>query len=282
MKHNRLFLFAAYDPNNTVNDALFYYVSQLSKFGDVIFCMDNDCQKTELNKLKNYTITAIAKRHGEYDFGSYKRAYQYAYDNDILKNYDNIYIVNDSVFGPLFDLTKTLDNLESTNTDATGLIVSKHKTHAFMESWFVRLGNKIFNTDWFRDFMESVDKQPTKAQITIKYEHGLSNLIHKHGLSWGGLYICHGRFTYNNPKKLFKRGCPFIKKACFNRHNGAIGNQIKYILNHCQINIQLPIITTANKLYGPDYMNWLLTYNPIKIVTRKVKYLGTKLKNGGI
>ena len=72
MKTKRLFLFAAYHPKNIVDDALVYYVKSLSKFGDVVLCMDSDCPTSEMNKLKKYTLHTIATRHGEYDFGSYK------------------------------------------------------------------------------------------------------------------------------------------------------------------------------------------------------------------
>ena len=281
MKHpKRLFLFAGYNKDEIFDTALIYYVSTLSKYGDVILCMDNNIKKTA--PLEKYTIKIIDIHHGEYDFGSYKRAFQYAFDNNLLQDYDNIYLVNDSVFGPLFDINPTLEKLEHLNTDAASLIISKHKTHEFMESWFIKLNKKIFNSKWFADFINSVKKQPTKAQITIKYEHGLSNIISKNGCSYGGIYVCHGRFTYNHPKKLFTHGCPFIKKACFTRHNGAIGKQLKYILNNCQMNTQLPIITTANQLYGQKYMDWLLTSNPIKIIIRKLKYIIQKTTHGRI
>ena len=283
MEHpKRLFLFAGYSKNESVDDSLIFYVSELSKYGDVIVCMDNDLKVRNLGPLKKYTIHTIAKRHGEYDFGSYKRAYEYADKHKLLSKYDYVYLVNDSVFGPLFDISNTLNKIESLDTDAGGLVVAKHKTHSYMESWFVRLNKKIAKSAWFKKFIMSVTRQPSKARITITYEHGLSNLIHEHKCSWAGVYNFYGRFTYNNPKYLFKHGCPFVKKACFTRHNGATGNQIKYILNHCQMRVQLPIMTTANKLYGNEYMNCFLTYNPIKIVLRKIKYALQKIINGGI
>jgi len=278
----RLFLFAGYNKDNSLDDSLIFYVKKLSEHGDVIVCLDNDLKKSELNKLKNYTIHTIAIRHGEYDFGSYKRAFVYAQKNKLLKIYNHLYLVNDSVFGPLNDLNSTFEKMESSDSDATGLIVAKHKTHSYMESWFVRLNKKIFNSKWFDKFIKSVEKQPTKARITIKYEHGLSNLISDNNCLWNGIYTLRGRYTYNHPKNLFKKGCPFVKKACFTRHNGAIGNQLKYILNNCQMNVQLPIIKTADKLYGKNYINWLLTYNPVKILSRKFKYALSKIINGGI
>lgn len=279
---NRLFLFAGFDKDSIIDDALIYYVSALSKFGDVIVCMDNDCKKSELDKLKPYTIHVISGRHGEYDFGSYKRMYQYAYDKEILNKYEKLYLVNDSVFGPLFDIQETIKNIESLPTDAASLVISKHKTHVFMESWFIRLNKKIFTSHWFYEFMSSVKAEEYKYIITVKYEHGLTNLIKNNHCSWDGLYKFYGRFTYNNPKGLFKNGCPFIKKASFTRHNGAMGKQIRYILNHADKSANTAIMTTANRVYGEKYIKWLLTSNPLKILLRNIKYAKQKIKNGEI
>ena len=270
---SRLFLFAGYDQNSIVNDAMVYYVSCLSKYGDVIVCVDNDLKNSEIQKLNSYTIHTIAQRHGEYDFGSYKRGYEYARNKNILKNYDIVYLVNDSVFGPLFDIKETLQNMEALKTDAAGIVISQHKTHKFMESWFIRLNKKIFTSAWFDKFISTVTHENAKYIITVKYEHGLTNLITNNGCSWDGLYKCRGRFTYNKPKQLFKMGCPFVKKASFTRHNGAAGSQIKYILNHTDKKPHDVIIKTANYTYGNEYMKQLLTSNPFKTMLRNLKYL---------
>ena len=283
MSRNKcLFLFAGYDKDGIIDGALIYYLRALSKYGDTILCMDSNCSKSEIAKVKKYTIKTIAKRHGEYDFGSYKRAYLYARDKDLLKNYDFVYLVNDSVLGPMFDIKQTLTATQTKYTDAVGLIVSKHKTHSYMESWFVCLGKKIFTSKWFYDFITSVQHEDYKYIITVKYEHGLTNLIVNNNCSYSGIYTYRGRFTYNNPKKLFLHGCPFIKKACFTRHFGTLGNQIKYILKHADKNAVKSVITTSNRVYGEKYMNWFLTYNPLKIMLRGLKYLLYKIKNGEI
>ena len=281
MSRNKyLFLFASYDKNGIIDDALIHYVSTLSQHSDVIVCMDNDCQTKELNKLKPFTIHKMAKRHGEYDFGSYKRCFQYARDNDLLKNYDAVFLVNDSVFGPLNDISKTLKDINRLNTDAAGMVISNHKTHTFMESWFIRLNKKIFMAPWFDEFMSNVQHESDKSVITIKYEHGLSNLIKNHGCSWSGVYSVYGRKTYNNPKLLYKNGCPFIKRACFIRHNGAAGAQIKYVLNHADPQVRNAIMTTANRIYGKKYMDWLLTNNPLKTFFRNITYVFKKIGHG--
>ena len=276
--HKRLFLFAAYDNHGIIDDALILYVSTLAKFGDIILCTDCDCETSQIEKLKPYTIHTINGRHGEYDFGSYKRAFQYARDKNILKNYDTMYLVNDSVFGPMFDMTDILKKSEQIQTDAIGLVVSKHKTHKFMESWFVRLDKKIFTSKWFDEFMSNIKRESSKNTITIKYEHGLTNLVQKNNCSWAGIYEFYGRFTYNNPRKLFKYGCPFIKKSSFTRHFGDCGNQIKYIFKHSDKDAVKSVMKTATRLYGEKYMNKFLTDNPIKIWIRQIRYLIHKIK----
>ena len=276
---DRLFLFAGFNKDCIIDDALVYYVKNLSRYGDVILCMDCDCPKKETEKLKNYTIHTIAKRHGEYDFGSYKRCFKYAKDKKLLNKYDYVYLVNDSVFGPMFDIKQTIKNIESLKTDAAGIVISNHKTHSFMESWFVRLNKKIFLSTWFDAFMNSVKKETNKDDVTIKYEHGLSNLIKNNNCSWSGLYSFRGRYTYNHPKSLFKKGCPFVKKMSFTRHNGSLGRQIKWVLNHADKKSKTAVIDSANNLYGEKYMNWFLTSNPLKIIYRNTKYLIHKIRN---
>ena len=129
--NKRLFLFAGFNAQHIIDDALVYYVRALSKCGDVVLCMDSDCSDAELQKLAPYVLHATAQRHGEYDFGSYKRAYMYATDTGILDKYDFVYMVNDSVYGPLMDIKPSLIKMERTNCDAFGLAYNKmaSRTH---------------------------------------------------------------------------------------------------------------------------------------------------------
>ena len=280
--YKRLFLFAAYDKDGIIDESMVYYLRNLSMYGDIIVCMDNKFNKHEIKKLKMHPLSVFITRHKEYDFGSYKRAFKYARDHDLLKNYEYVYLVNDSVFGPMIGLSKLIHKMERVPKDAVGLVESKHKTHKFMESWFVRLSKKIFLSPWFDEFLSSVKKEPDKATITIKYEHGLTNLIQNHRCSWTGIYSVRGRKTYNRPKYLFNQGCPFVKKACFVRHCGALGNQIKYIFKHSDKDAVQCVMKSATRMYGEKNMKRFLTYNPLRILWRNIRYGLRKIIRGGI
>lgn len=257
-------------------------LKELNKSGDVILFMDNDISKPELEKVLPYVLHADAIRHKEYDFGSYKRAYEYAQKRNLLSKYDFIYLVNDSVYGPLLPIESLLERMEILGTDAFGLVCNPHKKHPHIQSWFIGLRPSIFNTEWFNHFIESIRPQSSKGAVTQLYEQGFSKLVTEHGGTWKCVYNVSGRGIYNKIKKLNRKGMPFIKKAAFNRHNGALGKQISYILNHAAPDAKAAILSGAKDTFGEEYINWLLTKNPIKIIFRNIKYFTKKIFTEGL
>lgn len=223
----RLFLFAGYNRDGIVDDSLLYYLNHLSGLGDIVFVMDNDASDDEIKKTKQIPsiLYADAVRHGEYDFGSYKRAYTWARDNKLLEKYDWIYLVNDSVLGPLFDLNPILTDLESSGADFTGMvsncddIIPPH-----IQSWFVGLSQRIVTANFFDEFITSVKHQACKDDIVLGYEVRLSRLIIQRGYKVRSLLtherLNSGVMVYTDPMAALKHGVPFIKKAALSNIKG--------------------------------------------------------------
>ena len=277
MKHKRLFLIAGYNSHNKIDAALVFMLQQLSESGDIIFVMDNDTDKTELEKISPYILYADAHRHNEYDFGSYKRAYMYARNACMLEHYEFVYLINDSVYGPLYPIEKYFEQMESFNTPAFGLVKNPHNSHPHIQSWFIGMRPSVFLSDWFNEFITSIKHQPDKVAITYMYEQGFTRLLNRQHINWQCMFSASGRSIYNNVKKLYKSGLPFLKKVAFTRHNGRLGRQILYILNHINADARNSILASASDLYGDQYINWLLTKNPVKIIFRNIKYFLQKI-----
>lgn len=276
----RLFLFASYDKNGRIDDAMVHYIHALSKLGDVVMVADCDFSKSELEKIKPYVIHAAARRHQGYDFGSYRRAYEWARDNGRINKYDYIYFLNDSVYGPLRDLEPYLVQMETSNNDAFGMVCNPIARHPHIQSWFIGCAKSVFSADWFDEFLRSITRQASKGTLIALYEHGFTKYLIDNHLSWGCLYTMQGRGIYGRAKTLFKRGMPFIKKQTFPRHNGAHGMQIDYILCRVSPDVRDTILSAARSTWGDEYINWLLTRNPIKIFIRNTSYFMRKLFTG--
>ena len=278
----RLFLFAGYDKFGIIDASLVMYVSALNKLGDVVVCMDSDCSNSELKKLNKITLHVISGRHCEYDFGSYKRAYDWVQKNIDLNRYDFVYMVNDSMYGPLFDLAPYLEKLESKNLDAFGIVKNPHTKSPHIQSWFIGMRRSVFTSDWFKELLQSVRHHDDKGSITVLYEHGFTKHLIENNLSWDALYSAPGRSIYNRVKYFYRRKMPFIKKLAFSRHNGALGRQLLYILNHTEPKTRDTIKNCAERVYGKEYISKTLTHNPFKIMWRNITYTLYKLRNEGI
>lgn len=174
----RLSLFAHWDKDSIIDDYVIHYINELNRVSDVIFYSDSNLSEKELSRLDGITIKYGCGKHGEYDFGSYKRAYKLA-ANDLGK-YDQLILANDSCYGPFYPLDELLEEAGSNNNDYWGLTRYKARSYGNIEhlqSYFLVLNKKVFNSINFENFILSVEKKSSKKEIIQCYEIGLSKLL---------------------------------------------------------------------------------------------------------
>ena len=225
-KTKRLFLFAGYDKDGIIDDTLVHYLTELSKLGDIVLVMDCDvADTTKLSGIKNILHTELA-RHNEYDFGSYKRGYIWAHDNKILDKYDWVYLVNDSVYGPLFDLEPVLCDLESRGVDLIGMTDFFDKdTPKHIQSWFVGVSRMAATSKIFYDFMCDIKHRNTKDEIVLRYEVGLSRMLLQNGYKMSAYFNQQNNgvhTVYETPVVILENFIPFIKKPALKKLRGII------------------------------------------------------------
>ena len=273
----RLFLFAGYDREGQVGSSLLWYVKSLSEYGDVVFVADSDFDGSQISLLAPFVMYAEGTRHGEYDFGSYKRAFKRAQECCQLETYDFVYLVNDSVYGPLYDIGPYLEKMESLEAEAFGLVLNPHHKHPHLQSWFIGMGRTVFSSQWFSDFMYSVTVEDSKEDICVKYETGFTELLEKYSIKIGALYHVGGKRIYNSVYELYSKGLPFVKKDAFVRHNGCLGRKVYRVLAYLDPQCRDAVLVDAVRVYGAIYMDKFLTRNPFVIASRYISYLWSKI-----
>ncbi|MCQ2582029.1 MAG: hypothetical protein MJ170_03550 [Alphaproteobacteria bacterium] len=282
-KTKRLFLFAGYDKDGIIDDTLVYYLTELSKLGDIVLVMDCDvADKTKLKGINNLLHTELA-RHNEYDFGSYKRGYNWARNNKILNNYDWVYLVNDSVYGPFFDLGHVLCDLESRGVDMTGMCSSEINSFpVHIQSWFIGMSKKLANADFINRFLQNVKHQENKALIVLKYEVRMTQLVKEYGYKISVASNDKGVMIYKNPNLVLNAGVPFVKKTAMTQIY-----DIEFLAPYTTESFIQQIISYA-KRYGMPYIcrhsaykehfNFMLLGIPIFHVTVADSHWGTSYK----
>ncbi len=273
----RIFLFAAYDKQGVIGDALLYYLRELSLYGDIVFFTDNTLTEEEQQKLLGIVKFASGEKHGEYDFGSYKRAFIWCTTQLDIASYDYCYLLNDSVYGPFYPLASYFERMEALNKDAFSLVLNPHGRDTHLQSWFIGMNKTVFTSSWFKDFILGVRVLPNKNSVCIEYETGFSHLLTEKGITLSALYKIRGKRIYNCPKWLYKEKIPFIKKSSFTRHNGSLHKQIQYILRHCDTTICKAVEADIARLYGSEYLNRMLKANRVSIALRYISYIFGKI-----
>ena len=268
----RLFLMAAYDKRNEVSPALLHYLRSLSACGDVIFVADNELDDKELSRLNDCTIARLAESHHEYDFGSYKRGWALAAEQGILPQYDRLYLVNDSVYGPLYELESYLEQMEVPGSEATAFVYNPHHRNPHLESWFMGFGKTVFLAPWFADFLRGVEALPDKREVCIRYENGLSERLLAQGFALLGLFTAHGRAVYNQPYALVRKGLPFFKRDAIVRHDGACRNDIRKILAATSPALRKILEEDILRLYGASVLQDIRSARPLKMAWRAFLY----------
>lgn len=230
MSKNRTVVFAHFDVNNLIQDYIVYYLKELSKIAnDIIFVSDSDIDEKQLEKISDIVTHSIVGRHGEYDFGSYKKGYLYLCDTNGLNNTDNLIFANDSCYAPITSFEKMFESMDEKKLDFWGITANKDSywgniLHA--QSYFLTFSSDVFLSDTFKNFINSICHQNSKKDVVSKYEVGLTHILENAGFKWGvycersKLVWCSLVLKYKD--LISKENCPVLKR-------GLVLNRIKQV-----------------------------------------------------
>lgn len=221
----RLTVFAHYDKDNIIDEYVIYYLEALKEIcNTIIFVSDCFLPENEQNKIKNIADYIIAEKHGEYDFGSYKRGFLLA--KELSLDYDELLFVNDSCYGPFYPFRTVFNKMNKKQCDFWGLTanyygIKKKKDNYVIErayhiqSYFLLFKKTVFQSEIFNDFITKISKCADKNEIIFNYEIGLSKLLFDNGFK-SATYV---RPFFNSKnctidkwdEIILKRGFPLLK-----------------------------------------------------------------------
>ena len=232
----RIAIFAHFDKENLIEDYVVHYLTELKKVTEnIIFVSDSDIYDSELLKIKKIVKFSIIGKHGEYDFGSYKRGVLWAMENLNLNNYEELILCNDSCYAPLYPFELMFKKMSCQNLDfwgatenPVGLVLNsdnEYKTSYIkhIQSYFVVFKPQIFLSKCFENFMLSIKQEKCKEQIIINYEQGLTQLLLKFGYKYD-VYCNSSKKNKNSHIEFYENlikndKIPFVKTSIFRSNN---------------------------------------------------------------
>jgi len=109
-------------------------------------------------------------------------------------DHDEVICVNDSVYGPLFDLGPALASPRVAAADLWGMVLSDQNTSRsgprvpHVQSWFLGMRRRLLESDAWTAFWHGLETLPTKRDVVERNEIGFSARMSAAGFRLAGLY----------------------------------------------------------------------------------------------
>ena len=210
----RVAVFAFYDGKGKVRRYVLSYLKELKKHADkIVFVADNALEKEEAEKLNGSVDFVVAARHGEYDFGSYKRGVALAKREGLLASADELILCNDSCFC-VGGFSSVFERMARTESDFFGLV----ETDVFqrhLQSYFLVFKKQCF--EHLQEFLETVAHKNSLREVVLSYETVLTAFLESRGLKSAACVVAQKNVNpTKRPLEMMREyGFPLIKKKCF-------------------------------------------------------------------
>ena len=261
VKKKRDAITACFFSDGRIPETLLILLKGLKEITDnIVLIGDCPIYPSELDKLEGLVCYAEFQRHLQYDFGSYKRGLKYLHNSGLLNSdsIDELIILNDSCFGPVYPLSEILKNMENEACDFWGFNGYKHGRHRYFKSYissnFYVFRKKVVFSGYIDEFFDKIEREYDRNGIISKLESEFTAFLEEKGFLWQTVCDDYKLDSIYNPLSLLKDyKIPLVKKKAFQR------------IQHEDMNDVLKIIQENNPKLR-EYIN----FNPIVLADYKL------------
>ena len=192
-EHRRYAVLAHWDPQGVLDPYVLYLARAIQELGYAVILVSDS-----LDAATGEDVFAAELRRTSpgYDFASWRVAFeQYAF----LFEADEVLLLNDSIFGPLWPLGPVHKRMDALSCDWWGLSESEDP-FLHMQSYYLVFRSTVLRSSLFRDFWQAVGSETDHDTVVMKYEEGLSHQLHN-GVFRCGAYVSPEQFVNVRPAK---------------------------------------------------------------------------------
>jgi lipopolysaccharide biosynthesis protein len=168
--HQNTAIFAGYSHDGSIPDYVISYLKKLKEISpNIIYVTDNPIKNKEINKLRPFVNHLIAKHHNEYDWGSYKRGFNWLRTNDYLKNINNLILANDSTIPVADSFNHIIEDMKIKNPDFYGITANQDGIY-HLQSYFLIITPRMYNNPDFSSYLNGVKQEQDGLTVAYRYE----------------------------------------------------------------------------------------------------------------
>lgn len=207
----RLLCYAHFDLHGEVKPFVTHaLVTMAPMCNDIRFVSNSPVTKSEINTLKEICSEVIVNPNTGYDFYMWKSALML----EDYSQFDEIILMNSSIYGPLFPMDEIFSTMESRDCDFWG-ITECFQMQPHVQSYFLVFKKTVLTSIAFSAFWNNVQPYVNKLQIIMSYEVGLTQWLVESGFK-ADVY-CNftqlGYYCHSIGKRLRKKDNSSVKHA---------------------------------------------------------------------
>ncbi len=228
----RLLLFVHYNRWGGLADYVVYLLKRVRKvYARMVFISNSPLSEEARTVLAGLCDEVVERENTGFDFYAWKVALDRE-GPEGLARYDSVTLMNDTCFGPLFDLEAVYRKMEAQGADFWGitnhrkkvgedLLATQGTIPEHIQSYFLCFKKETVLSEVFSAFWKNVQAEDEVESCIRKYETQLSGYLRRHGFS--SAVLCDvanedaGYFnvTIEAPDDLLFQQAPFIKLKAF-------------------------------------------------------------------
>lgn len=255
----RLGIFVIYDPDGIVDRYREYLLNDIiENLSELIIVCNGFMLEIEVEKLRRYTSKIYIRENKGFDAGAIKAALCDYIGWDEVREYDELVILNDTFYGPLYPLKIMFDEMEMRDLDFWGITRNKQPLD-HIQTFFYVVRRTLLTSDEFMLFWINLDIKSWQRvhDAVYMYELVITEHFEKFGYRWG-VYIDTVEYEKrkSNPiamshRLLLERNSPILKyKALISGDNDETTRilpftnersilAIKYIQEHTEYDLSM-------------------------------------------
>ncbi|ABN44900.1 Rhamnan synthesis protein F [Streptococcus sanguinis] len=261
----RILLYVHFNKCNHISGHVFYQLEQLKPlFSKIIFISNSPLSNEDKCRLReDLGISDLLERDNRgFDFAAWRDGMNWL-GFDTLQNSDSLTLMNDTCFGPLWDLAPIYQRFEEDpQVDFWGM-TNFRKTRYFeehLQSYFVTFKQSVLKDKSFREFWSQVEDFTDVQDVIDHYETQFTKRFVEAGFRYQSLLdtrqeeageLVHPDFSYYKPLRILEAKIPFLKVKALT------GNPFlaRYLLEDLETNSSYPTSLIRQHLFyyfGPD------------------------------
>ena len=229
---NRLLVYVHFNKYDKISSHVYYQLEQIRPlFSKLIFVTNSQLSDKHIDNLtkKGLINEFIQRQNYGYDFAAWKDGL-FLEGLDNLNQYDSVTVMNDTCFGPLWDLEPYYKNFEENpEVDFWGMTnhaeVKGHNLYIpeHLQSYFISFKKSLVKSEVFKNFWSSVESHTDVQKVIDEYETQYTKIFTKAGFHYTAVLdtvpihqdYFHRNFTIHYPQVLLDYRVPFIKIKTF-------------------------------------------------------------------